>query len=61
MVKVIEEVPVHERRCPECKSLLEYTYDDVQSKEYKDISQCVDTYYWIICPKCKTDIRVVKP
>lgn len=42
--------------CPECKSTLEYTYQDIQRREDTVFGYYTSMKKYIICPVCKTDI-----
>ena len=43
--------------CPECKSTLEYTYQDIQRRDVYGIFGLYEcTRKYIVCPVCKTDI-----
>lgn len=47
-----------EMTCPECKSILEYTYKDIERREDYTIlyGLCSGITRYIVCPVCKKDI-----
>lgn len=61
-VMIIEDKPdpkvVRNATCKMCGVKLEFLPVDVQKKNYKDITGCTDTWYWIDCPKCDNSITV---
>lgn len=45
--------------CPECKSVLEYTYNDIFRREENNIfGFYTGTTRYIVCPVCKRDIDI---
>lgn len=43
--------------CPECKSVLEYTYKDIERREESTIlGLYLGITRYIVCPVCKKDI-----
>ena len=45
--------------CPECKSVLEYTYQDIKRREESSVfGLYVSVTRYIVCPVCKRDIDV---
>ena len=58
-MKIIENAmtkPI-EITCPECKSVLEYTYKDIERQEENGFLGLYSTVKrYIICPVCKRDI-----
>lgn len=43
--------------CPECKSVLEYTYKDIERREENTIfGLYTSVTRYIVCPVCKKDI-----
>ena len=45
--------------CPECKSVLEYTYKDIERREECSILGLYsNTKRYIVCPVCKRDIDI---
>ena len=63
VVRVVDPGPddsvVKEVVCGGCGAKLEYTPNDVQSQVYTDITQCSDTYCWIVCPQCNKNVTVI--
>ena len=62
MIKILEEgnIPTEKVRCDKCKSLLEYTDDEMIVDYSPDIpfyGQCID--YKITCPKCNEKILLL--
>lgn len=61
VVKVISEGPVVTRKvvCGKCAYQLEYTLEDVENFTKHDYDGGSDTYYFIVCPRCKhhTNVR----
>lgn len=45
--------------CPDCKSVLEYTYQDIKRREESTIlGLYISVTRYIVCPVCKRDIDV---
>lgn len=45
--------------CPECKSVLEYTYNDISRREESSfLGVCTGVRRYIVCPVCKRDIDI---
>ena len=45
--------------CPECKSVLEYTYEDIKSRDENTIfGFYAGVTRYIVCPVCKRDIDI---
>lgn len=45
--------------CPECKSVLEYTYKDIERREENNIfGLYAGATRYIVCPVCKRDIDI---
>lgn len=45
--------------CPECKSVLEYTYNDISRREESSFfGVCAGVRRYIVCPVCKRDIDI---
>lgn len=44
--------------CPECKSALEYTYQDIKRDETAFFGLYAGTKRYIVCPVCKRDIDI---
>jgi uncharacterized protein YbaR (Trm112 family) len=45
--------------CPECKSVLEYTYNDIQRREENTIfGLYAGVKRYIVCPVCKGEIDI---
>lgn len=44
--------------CPECKSVLEYTYDDIQRREENIFGLYGGAKRYNVCPVCKRDIDI---
>lgn len=42
--------------CPECRSTLEYTYQDIERREDTVFGYYTKVKKYIVCPVCKTDI-----
>lgn len=43
--------------CPECKSVLEYTYKDIERREESSVFGLYSSITrYIVCPVCKRDI-----
>lgn len=61
-VKVIQPEPdpkiLRHVTCRQCGSRLEYLPIDVQHRDYKDYTGVSDTYYWIDCPTCRSQVPV---
>lgn len=60
MVIVVGSDPTAVKRCTclGCASILEYTKSEIQSRQVRDYTGCVDTYYAIVCPRCGQDVMV---
>lgn len=60
MPKVIgkDEKLAKQVTCKHCASILEYYPNERYSRSYKDISQCTDTYHYITCPACSSEVLV---
>ena len=57
MVEVLE----HGKRkvvCPNCKAKLQFTNDDVSEKIISSILGDDETYKYIICPDCESEIKI---
>ena len=61
IIKNAMTMPI-EITCPECKSVLEYTYRDIERREESSVFGLYsNTKRYIVCPVCKSDIdRIVK-
>jgi DNA-directed RNA polymerase subunit RPC12/RpoP len=63
-VEIVNEVPdpkvIREVVCPYCGVKLRFIPNDINQKDYTDISQVRDTHYWINCAKCRAEISVSK-
>lgn len=47
--------------CENCKSVISYTYDDIQRKnQYNLLGLCEYVDRYIVCPVCKADIKIDK-
>ena len=45
--------------CPECKSVLEYTYKDIERREESSVfGLYTSVTRYIVCPVCKRDIDI---
>lgn len=45
--------------CPECNSVLEYTYQDIQRREENNIfGYYARSKRYIVCPVCKREIDI---
>ena len=45
--------------CPECKSVLEYTYKDIERREGSSVfGLYTSVTRYIVCPVCKRDIDI---
>lgn len=45
--------------CPECKSVLEYTYNDIRRREDSTLfGLYAGAKRYIVCPVCKRDIDI---
>ena len=45
--------------CPECNSVLEYTYKDIERQEENNIfGLYIGAKRFIVCPVCKRDIDI---
>lgn len=45
--------------CPECKSVLEYTYKDIERREESSVfGLYTSVTRYIVCPVCKKDIDI---
>jgi hypothetical protein len=62
MVKVIGKAPMKKFQvaCKTCHSLLEYTIEDQGSKFIRDIDGGGDAYYYVVCPRCETQVNIDK-
>lgn len=58
MARVIEEVPIVEKRvvCPGCGSTIGYVQNDVQSRHGTDYGGGPDGMEWVDCPACRRRI-----
>ena len=46
--------------CPDCKSVLEYTYQDIHRREENTFFGLYsNSKRYIVCPVCKRDINIV--
>lgn len=57
MVQVIKR-GVKQITCKQCLSVLEYHEGEVQEQYRKDYDGGGDTYRWIVCPECKSEVYV---
>lgn len=47
--------------CPECKSVLEYTYQDIKRRDESSLfGLYTSAKRYIVCPVCKRDIDICK-
>ena len=59
MIKVIKNTMIEpiEVTCPHCKSILSYTYEDLQREATTNIlGLSTGVKIYIVCPVCKGDI-----
>lgn len=58
IIKNAMTVPI-EITCPECKSVLEYTYKDIVRQEESSIFGLFPSVKrYIVCPVCKSDVDI---
>ena len=58
-IKIIKNTMTEptEVECPHCKSVLSYTYNDIQRRTtYNFLGLETGTFKYIVCPVCKEDI-----
>lgn len=58
-IKIIKNTMTEptEVECPHCKSVLSYTYNDIQRRTtYNFFGIETGTFKYIVCPVCKEDI-----
>ena len=49
---------VRETSCRNCASRLEFVRNDVQNRTQRDYTGFADTFYFIRCPVCHSEVHV---
>lgn len=55
MIKVLEHGSL-KVKCPNCKAKLEYFKEDIQIGQHGDALFGFDSYEYIICPDCNSEV-----
>ena len=46
--------------CRNCGAIIEYTPNDLQEQQTRDISSCADTEFYLKCPQCGNHVYTRK-